>query len=355
MTVTIIILLVGLAAANGANDVSKGVATLAGAGVVAYRTAIVWGALTTFAGALLSIQLGRAMGSLFSKGIVDATPTATFALAVLLGTTAWVGLASLLRLPVSTTHAIVGSLVGAGLVLAPSSVQWHGVAKKVALPLLLSIVVAYGISVLLTIFVKFLLVPRRARKPAERQPVPVGGGSGELATTAVANEDQAAAVEAELIPRRTDRVVNVLHWLSSGATGCARGLNDTPKIAAIGGFALLPAGFSATGVSVLVAVSMALGSLAGVRVARTLGDKVLRMSHVEGLTANVTAAGLVGSGALLALPMSTTHVSTGAIVGTAGGQPSRLSGRTLRDLAIAWTVTPVFAALVAAVVYTLAA
>ncbi|WP_051800055.1 inorganic phosphate transporter [Catenuloplanes japonicus] len=78
------------------------------------------------------------------------------------------------------------------------------------------------------------------------------------------------------------------------------------------------------------------------------------MSHVEGLTANLTTAGLVGSGALLALPMSTTQVSTGAIVGAAaGGQLGRLSGRTLRDFAIGWLVTPVFGALVAAIAYTI--
>ena len=86
MTVVILILLIGLGAANGANDVSKGVATLAGAGVTRYRTAILWGAATTLAGALLSIQLGRGMGKLFSKGIVSGTPTPAFALAVLLGT-----------------------------------------------------------------------------------------------------------------------------------------------------------------------------------------------------------------------------------------------------------------------------
>ena len=84
---------------------------------------------------------------------------------------------------------------------------------------------------------------------------------------------------------------------------------------------------------------MAVGSFAGVRVARTLGSKVLKMTHVEGFTANLTTAGLVGAGALLALPMSTTQVSTGAIVGSAGGQLSRLSGKTLRDFAIAWTAS----------------
>ena len=92
MVVLILIMLVGLAGANGANDVSKGVATLAGAGVTAYRTAILWGTIATAAGALLSIQLGRGMGKLFSTGIFGGTPTNGFALAVLVGAASWVTL-----------------------------------------------------------------------------------------------------------------------------------------------------------------------------------------------------------------------------------------------------------------------
>lgn len=342
MTILILTMLVGLAAANGANDVSKGVATLAGSGVTAYRTAIAWGTLTTLCGALLSLWLAGGMNRLFSEGIVDAPPTTGFALAVLTGATSWVALASVARLPVSTTHAIVGSLVGAGLVLAPSSIQWSGVARKVLLPLLLSIVVAYLISaVLATIFQA--LEGRRIRRthsPA-RVPVAVPAGGAE-------GRRHPAPERVPGLDRRGDRVVGVLHWISSGAVSCARGLNDTPKIAAIGGFALIPAGYAASTVTLLVAAAMAAGSLAGIPVARRLGEKVVRMSHTEGFTANVTTAGLVGTGALLALPMSTTHVSTGAIAGSAGRHVRRLSGRTIRDFLIAWTVTPFFAGAVAA-------
>ncbi|MEU7751365.1 inorganic phosphate transporter [Micromonospora sp. NPDC049171] len=350
MTVAILVVLLFLAAANGANDVSKGVATLAGAGVTAYRTAILWGAATTLIGALLSIQIGRSMGKLFSQGIVSGAPTAAFALAVLLGTSSWVALATVARLPVSTTQAIVGSLVGAGLVLAPSSVQWSGVLQKVVLPLLLSIVVAYGISVTLVMAVQ---VGRRLRRTPQTELATVGvapTGTG-AAVPAPDGRPVTAADYAVPGPARRDLAVTFLHWASSGATGCARGLNDTPKIAAIGGFALLPAGYSATVISVIVAVAMAAGSLFGVRVARTLGEKVVRMSHTEGFTANATTACLVGAGAFLALPMSTTQVSTGAIVGSAGGQLSRISGRTLRDFAIAWTATPICAGVVAAIVF----
>lgn len=70
-----------LAAANGANDVSKGVATLAGGGVARYRTAILWGTGTTFVGAVASAAFADRMSVLFSRGIVAAPPTPPFALA----------------------------------------------------------------------------------------------------------------------------------------------------------------------------------------------------------------------------------------------------------------------------------
>jgi inorganic phosphate transporter, PiT family len=315
MITIILIMLVGLAVANGANDVSKGVATLAGAGVTAYRTAIGWGTITTAVGAVLSIQLGRGMGKLFSSGIFAGKPTDAFALAVLIGATSWVTLATVTKLPVSTTHAVVGSLVGAGLVIEASGVQWQGLVQKVLTPLLASVFVAYIISLLLAYAIKPL-----ARRSADR--AANGGGKA--------------------------KVINVLHWITSGATSGARGLNDTPKIAAIGGFALIPAGYSANTVSLIVAVAMTAGSLLGIRVARRLGDNVIKLSHYDGFTANLTTASLVGLGGVYALPMTTTQVSTGSIAGTAGFNFSRLSGKTLRDFAIAWLVTPFWGAAVAA-------
>jgi inorganic phosphate transporter, PiT family len=75
------------------------------------------------------------------------------------------------------------------------------------------------------------------------------------------------------------------------------------------------------------------------------------MSHLEAFKANVTTATLVGVGATRGLPMSTTHVSTGAITGAAGFRPSRLNVRTLRDFLLAWTLTPAAAGLFAAGVY----
>lgn len=328
MTFVVLLLTLALAAANGANDVAKGVATLAGSGITRYRTAIAWGAATTLVGAVGAIWLGDAMRVLFASGIVDITPTPRFAAAVLVGTAGWIGFATAARLPVSTTHALVGSLLGAGLLAAPSQVRWLSLVGKVALPLLLSAVVAYLLSALLT---------QRTSQPV-RTPMRV-------------------AVLSPL-PRVTglsDRVTSGLHWLSAGAVGAARGLNDTPKLAAVAGFALVPAGMSLPAVFMAIAAAMVGGALvAGLRITRRIAEDVIELDHASGFGANLTTALLVGAGASGGLPMSTTHVSTGAIAGVAGSRVRRLKLCTLRDFALAWTLTPLIGGAVAAGTYLVA-
>lgn len=360
MTAAILVLTLGLAAANGANDVPKGVATLAGAGVTRYRTAIVWGAVATLAGSLVSLRLADELTKLFSKGIITATPTPSFTLAVLVGTVAWVSFATITRLPVSTTQALVGALVGAGLLLGGDSVSWGALPEKVLLPTVLAIGVAYGISFLLNL-IRFRapecvcvgIAPASA--PPAIDPSGVAAFSPPPTTMPRLRVEVGTVAECRVHGkhgRRLDITVNGLHWLSSGAASLARGLNDTPKIVAIGAFALVPAGMSSRTVLFCVAGAMAIGSiLFGTRVARRLGDDVVRMDHVEGFKANLTTAALVGLAANRGLPLSTTQVSSSAIAGAAGADASRLNRRTVRDFLLAWTVTPVAAALVAAAVF----
>lgn len=340
-----------LAAANGSNDDPKGVATLGGAGVTGYRHALAWGVAATLAGSVVSVHLAAGLTKLFSTGIVTAQPTPAFALSVLVGATAWVALATVTRLPVSTTHALIGSLVGAGLVLGPATIAWASLATRVVVPLALSIVLAYAASGALK------LLPGRVPEcvcVGVAPPIPQSASGGALAATA-----------APIAVIRTGTVdgcrahspaghglaltVNRLHWLTAGAASFARGLNDTPKIVAVAAFVLVPAGITTTHLAVAVAGAMAGGGIiGGLRVARRLGDDVVAMGHIDGAKANLASAALVGLGATRGWPMSLTHVSTGAIAGTAGAQPSRLNRRTLRNFALAWTVTPLVAGAVAA-------
>ena len=362
----LLILTAALAAANGSNDDCKGVATLAGAGVTRYRTAIAWGVVTTLAGSLLSLTLAARISTVFTNGIVAVPPDPNFAVAVLAGSVFWVGLATLTRLPVSTTHAIVGSMIGAGLLLAPFSIKWVSMATRVAIPLLVSGALSYALSAILSRFTRS--APQCAcvdvHAPAAAGAVSPGDTPCLTAATAVGSPWSSLPivhVVTSTSPRcpvhnpATRRIgvnVDTAHWLTSGAASFARGLNDTPKIWAIGAFGLVPGTLRPNQLLVLIAFAMAAGgAVAAVRVGRRLGENVVRMNHREGFTANLTTAFLVGLGANLGLPMSTTHVSTGAIAGVAGRQVRRLDTATLRDFVMAWTVTPAIAGLVAFAVY----
>jgi PiT family inorganic phosphate transporter len=201
VTVLVFVLVAALAAVNGSNDVPKGVATLAGAGVTKYRTAIIWGTVTTFAGCLCSLVLAEKMTKLFSKGIVTAQPTDAFAVAVLVGAASWVGLATLLRLPVSTTHALIGGLLGAGLLFASDSIAWSAIPQKLIIPLLTSVGVAYGISLLLALVFNRAAARRSesAGSPQETEPAalsvgPPRGEDGEKVAVLSAEPEVAVAM-----------------------------------------------------------------------------------------------------------------------------------------------------------------
>jgi PiT family inorganic phosphate transporter len=342
---------------NGGNDVAKGVATLAGAGVTRFRTAIAWGTITTLAGCIVSLALAERMTKLFTSGIVAAPPTANFTISVLAGATTWVGLATVLRLPVSTTHSIVGALVGAGVVYQMDAVAWNSLIQRVVVPLLLSVVVAYLLSAALSRLLNRRSVAVASTRPPQQRLLvleadlrPGDGGftvcDDETCPAEACNDQTCPPVG----PPAADGAVTMAHWVTSGLTGFARGLNDAPKIVAIGAVALVPATLTLHQVLAAVAAAMAVGSVvAGIRVARRLSCDVVRMTHHEGFTANLSTAVLVGIGAGYGLPMSTTQVSVGAIAGLARTNLDRLNSRTLRDFAVAWLITPPFAATVAGV------
>jgi inorganic phosphate transporter, PiT family len=139
-----------------------------------------------------------------------------------------------------------------------------------------------------------------------------------------------------------------LHWLTSGATSFARGLNDAPKmVALILGAAMLTG--HGTNLPIVHFVMVSAGIMAGSRIAgqpvtEVLAHKVTRMDHREGFVANLITAALVAPAAALGLPMSTTHVASGAIIGVAAGRRDVVNRRVIWDMWLAWIVTLPFAA-----------
>ncbi|HVB55473.1 MAG TPA: inorganic phosphate transporter [Candidatus Acidoferrales bacterium] len=351
-----------LAYANGSNDVSKGVATLVGGGVTSYRRAILWGTLWTGAGAIAAAFLARAMIETFGSGLLakGIHPSFSAALATVAGAALWVALSTIKRLPVSTTHAVVGSVAGvASVAYGVGGVDWLSLARKIALPLLLSPVVALAVTAVL------LRIWRGAAPDMANdcvcaevvQPTTAANGvAAMMSSTAVLPQLHITTCKAseDPFPRIT---LNHLHWLSSGATSFARGLNDAPKMAAI----LMSAGLLSGAASVLpltyfvaIALGIVLGSwIAGRRVTEMLACDVTRMDHREGFVANLVTATLVGSGAMLGWPMSTTQVAAGAIVGIGSTGDEKVNRKTVRSMLIAWVVTLPGAALLGAAAFAL--
>ncbi|MGH7219978.1 MAG: inorganic phosphate transporter [Nitrospiraceae bacterium] len=363
-----IALVFALAFANGVNDVSKAIATLVGSGVTDYRSAIAWGTVWTTVGAALAAFVASVMIKTFSHGLVQTgtiiEPAAT--LAILTGAIAWVLFASRTGLPVSTTHALTGAIVGTGFVaFAGEGLIWSAIGKKIALPLLVSPFLALTVSLLIHPAVRAL-----ARKwegaclcvmPASRALVAIDPHGGTKTLFQAAHFGQPVIA----VPSQCDRAglqglvmgLDTIHWISSGLASFARGTNDAPKIVAM----LLLGSATATWPSTSsqfaafggVAIAMGLGSyFGGLRVTEVLAEKVTMMNHAEGLSANLTTSSLVLVSGSLGLPVSTTHVSSSAIIGIGllkGWNSMRWT--TVRDMVLAWVVTIPASALFACIAY----
>jgi PiT family inorganic phosphate transporter len=353
-----------IAAMNGSNDVSKSVATLAGGGVAGYRRAILWGAVWTTVGSIASFGFAKAMVNTFGKGLLGSGihPTFQAAIATILGAALWVGIATRVSLPVSTTHAIVGSLAGGRIRLRGRRNALELLASKVALPLLLSPFA----SLILT---RLALIAWKSLSPQSQvdclcTEVHARPASFATATGPHLGVTSFPDIHVSVCRQRSGTTedsttfsltVDGLHWLTSAATSLARGLNDAPKMVALLISASALSGHVPSGslwAFLLIATGILAGSIfAGRRVTTVLGEGITSMDHREGFVANLITAALVGPGAALGLPMSTTHVASGAIVGIGTGRTEM--NWMLREIALAWVVTIPTAALFGIVAFEL--
>lgn len=344
----IILLILLLAWANGANDVAKGVATLAGSGVSNARHAILWGVFWTVLGGLATLLWGRELMAAFGGGWLAPgfRITPAFLAAALLATGSWILFATRLGLPVSTTHALLGGTVGGALAaIGPDALQLGTVTHQALLPLLLSPLIAIALC-----WGLLLLGGYVARRVPSWRP----GCCAEETW----RRNPFVCAEPSLRPPPWQQKIWVgLHWLSGAATSFARGLNDTPKIAA---FLILAAGlapettrlsaeYGSTWPVVAIALVMGAGGLwGGMRILKVLAHRVVPLDAATGLTANVGTSFLVLAATPLGLPVSTTHVSTGALMGVrwaAKKKPDRADA--LKPILLGWIVTLPVTALMA--------
>jgi len=344
---------VAIAYVNGANDVSKGIATLVGSGVTDLRRAVLWGTLCTGIGGITAAFLAHAMLQTFGKGLLGQGVHATLgaAVAMIAGAAIWVAFATRKGLPVSTTHGIVGSVTGvASVAYGFHGVNWSALGGKIILPLLLSPVVSLAITAVLIRLSRYLVPDPAADCMCFKVEQPaMSTSAGSIAVFNVVAAPQIHLESCSAAARTSTGItINHLHWLTSGATSFARALNDAPKMAALVLSAMLLSGRSQPFLFYFIGITagMLAGSwFAGRKVTEVLAVKVTPMDHREGFLANLVTAALVGPGAALGLPMSTTHVASGGIMGVAAGRAEGINKKTVRDMILAWAVTVPAAAL----------
>ena len=361
IALVLVIAALWLAYSNGANDNFKGVATLYGSGTAGFRGALWWATGATLAGSLLSVLLAGGLIATFSgKGLIPDEILGAGALAsVGLAAAATIFLATVLGMPTSTTHALTGALVGVGLAAAPGEISWATAGKSFAVPLMLSPVLALGLTA--GVYPALSWMRRRAGVSSEMclcagrsAPVPVkltGDGcamvsdeSGGLIEVSVGTDAVCAErYRGAFVGVDAQQAVNGLHWISGGSVCFARALNDTPKIAALllAGGAVSGGAGGLPGTWVMLAVTVAVvagGLLQSRRVAETMSKKITDLNTGQGLTANLITAGLVLGASRLGVPVSTTHVSCGSIFGI-GAVNGRLRWKIVGEILLTWLTT----------------
>lgn len=351
-----------LAYSNGANDNFKGVATLYGSGTVSFRTALLWGTAATFAGSLTAALVGQKLLKLFSgSGLVPDAIVAdpAFLTAVILGAGITVFSAAKIGIPVSTTHALTGGLTGAGLAAAWNAFNFEPLLTKFLLPL--------GVTPLIPILVIGFVFPvlagvtRQIRKFAAsggqvrgfpelalaRDGAGPVGGCREFTYLAGSAQGTGGGSVLSRMPG-LERMCDMAHFVSAGTVSFARGLNDAPKIAGIA----LAASALDVRISVFsIAIVMAIGGLIHARaVAETMSHRITGISHEQGIAANVITSLMVLFASRFGVPVSTTHVSVGAIFGI-GIARGDLNRSLAWGIVAAWVLTLPLATALSAALY----
>jgi PiT family inorganic phosphate transporter len=358
-----------LAYANGANDNFKGVATLFGSYTTKYKGAIAWATITTFLGSIAAIFLAHQLIINFSgKGLVpqSVTQDPLFILAVASGAGLTVLTATIIGMPISTTHSLVGALVGGGLMAAGSNVVLSQLWYIFLIPLLVSPFMAALLSGGIYYFFHFMRLQLGVTKDTcvcvksgQTHTIP------ELATTDrnfaakvkeragidIAQVDHCEEIyKGQVMGLTAQQILDFLHYISAGMVSFARGLNDTPKIV---GMLVLLQMINIQWSLALVGVVIAVGGLLNARkVAKTMSHRITPMNSGQGFTANLMTSLLVTTASTHGMPVSTTHVSVGSIFGI-GGATRQGNTKMIGRIISAWVITLPMAGLLSAGVYLL--
>ena len=303
---------------NGFHDAANAIATSVSTRALTPRVALLLAAVMNFVGAFLGTKVAKTVFE------VIAPPTGEHALVVvfaaLAGAISWNLLTWYFGLPSSSSHALIGGLVGAGIA-GSITVHWHKVVTKVIIPMIISPIV--GLSIAFLLMLAILWVFHRGK------------------------------------PGPTNRGFRISQTVSASAMALGHGLQDAQKTMGVIVLALVTGGYQDSfyipwWVIVLAASAISLGTYSGgARIMRTLGRRIIELDPPRGFAAEMTAAGVLYTTAyVFQAPISTTHTITSSIMGVgATKRASAVRWGVAGNIVTAWVLTLPAAGLVAALVY----
>ncbi|GAA1412907.1 MULTISPECIES: inorganic phosphate transporter [Oerskovia] len=326
MEFALVVLVVALALSfdytNGFHDAANAIATSVSTRALTPRAALIMAAVMNFAGALLGTEVAETIAtSIVDLEDVPPHTALVVVLCALVGAIVWNLITWWFGLPSSSTHALIGGLVGAGLA-GGLAIYGASIVDKVVLPMIFSPLVGFGLAFI--VMVGLLWAFRRAA------------------------------------PSKTTRRFRLAQTVSAAAMALGHGLQDAQKTMGVIFMALLTVGWASPdeGIPLWVKLAAAAAISAGTysggwRIMRTLGRKIIELDPARGFVAeSVSAIVLYVNAFALHAPVSTTHTITSAIMGV--GATKRLSAvrwGVAKNIGIAWVLTIPAAALVAAIMY----
>ncbi len=306
---------------NGFHDAANAIATSVSTRALTPRVALLLAAVMNFVGAFLGTKVAKTVFSVLEPP--SGEHALVVVLAALMGAITWNLITWYLGLPSSSSHALIGGLVGAGLA-GSVTVQWDSVVDKVVIPMLFSPLVGGLLAFLLMAAILWVFKDRK--------------------------------------PGPTNRGFRIAQTVSASAMALGHGLQDAQKTMGVIVLALVTGGYQDDfdipwWVVVLAASAISLGTYSGGwRIMRTLGRRIIQIDPPRGFAAETVASAVLYTTAYaFEAPISTTQTITGSIMG-AGASKGRRAVRwgVAGNILIAWVLTIPMAGLVAAVVYYIA-
>ncbi|MCW3848705.1 inorganic phosphate transporter [Sphingomonas sp. LB-2] len=311
---------------NGLHDAANSIATVVSTRLLKPVHAVAFAAFFNFAAYFLTIVFPslHKVAETIGKGLIDkdlVTPGVVFG--ALVGAMFWNVVTWLKGIPSSSSHALVGGLIGAGVAHAGvTGIQWTGLNKT-----LIAIVLSPTLGMILTMGI--MLASSWALKGASA--------------------------------RGADRTFRSLHLVSSAAYSLSHGLNDAQKTMGVITVLLYSTGYLHGDfevphwVAIACYIAIALGTLSGGwKIIETMGSRITKLSHHQGFSASLGGSIMVFAASLLGIPVSTTHTITGCVVGAGTARrASAVRWGVARNVVIAWVVTIPASATVGALFYLL--